>query len=115
MVIQMPPGSLPGMMSLARAPAIRPTMAVQIRFIASLPRSCPAPRPDVGLWSEVRDRPRRRWSRTSAEQAAQTLHQLLGPGAFALGVEESARKTHQVRLRLRGARVLTLQHRGEAV
>src|SRR5262245_31362467 len=115
MVIQMPPGSLPGMMSLARAPAIKPTMAVQIRFIAFLPRSGPAPLPDVGLRSEVPGAPPWCRSRASAEQAAQTLHQIVGPRPFALRVEESGREPHQIRLRLRDARVFALHHRGERV
>ena len=37
MVIQMPPGSLPGMMNLASAPTIRPMRAVQSRCSIAVP------------------------------------------------------------------------------
>src|SRR6476661_8271926 len=47
-VIKIPPGSLPGMMNLASAPATSPMTAVQIRFtVSSFSRSDPHVREDL--------------------------------------------------------------------
>src|SRR5580765_4717470 len=90
-VIQIPPGSLPGMISFASAPAIKPTSAVQIRFIGIPPGSG-----GLGL-------------RSAAQQTADFLHHPIG----SLLAEQPAGEPHQAGLCLGGGGMLVLQQRAE--
>src|SRR5262245_29942831 len=113
-VIQMPPGSLPGMTSLASAPAMRPTRAVQIRFMEpSFSWATGKPR-GHHTSAQVACGPTSAGSASILpEQPSEAFHHLVERGAAWLVTEQLVGKAHEPRLRLGDVRVLTLEHGGE--